>query len=346
MAEPILISGIQPTGCLHIGNYLGALKNFVELQNSGKYQCYFFIADLHALTENPNAKDLNKNIKGLAADFLAVGLNSKKSTIFQQSRIYVLQELKWILSTLTPVSELLRMTAFKEKVLQPLRPEERKNITKEKFEEVIEASNFGLAEYPILMAADILLYDAKFVPVGDDQLQHLELARTLARKFNKKFGKTFTEPQPLLTNAPRVMSLTNPKKKMAKSEPSGCLFLDDSPQEIKAKISRAVTDSGSEIKLDPEKKAGINNLLRIYSSLSGRTIPILEKKYHGKNYAEFKSDLAELVAEHFADFRKDKKALMAKPQTLAATINSGSAKASQIADKKIGEVKKRIGIAF
>ena len=189
--KPILISGIQPTGRLHLGNYLGALKQFVELQNSGKYECLFFVADLHALTENPDAKDLSKNTIGLTADFLAAGLDPQKSIIFQQSRIESLQELKWILSTLTPVSELMRMTAFKEKVLQALKPEEREKITKEEFEKIAEESNFGLAEYPVLMAADILIFGGQLVPVGNDQLQHLEFARMLVRKFNKKFGKTF-----------------------------------------------------------------------------------------------------------------------------------------------------------
>ncbi|MEK7495908.1 MAG: tryptophan--tRNA ligase, partial [Patescibacteria group bacterium] len=177
--KPILISGIQPSGKLHIGNYLGALKNFVDLQNTDRYQCYFFIADLHALTENPEAKNLSVNIINLATDFLAAGLDPEKSIIFQQSQIQPLQELKWILSTLTPISELMRMTAFKEKVLQPLKSSERKKITKENLNEIIGKSNFGLAEYPILMAADILIYNAQLVPVGDDQLQHLEFARTL-----------------------------------------------------------------------------------------------------------------------------------------------------------------------
>jgi len=236
MAKPILISGIQPTGRLHLGNYLGALKNFVDLQNSGKYQCRFFVADLHALTENPNAKDLNKNIVSLAADFLAAGLDPKKSIIFQQSQIGPVQELKWILSPLTPTSELIRMTAFKEKVLQALKPEEREKITKEKFEKIVEGTNFGLAEYPILMAADIMVFDGQLVPVGNDQLQHLEFARTLVRKFNNKFGQTFIEPKALLTATPRLMSLDDPSKKMSKSRPAGCLFIDDSPEEIERKI--------------------------------------------------------------------------------------------------------------
>ncbi|MBI2033582.1 MAG: tryptophan--tRNA ligase [Candidatus Liptonbacteria bacterium] len=327
MSKPILISGIQPTGRLHIGNYLGALKNFVELQNSGKYKCYFFIADLHSLTESFSPAEKHKQILELAADYIAAGLNPKKSTIFLQSQVSAHAELAWIFETLTSLGELKRMTQFKEK------------SEKEK-----ERVNAGLLTYPALMASDILLYDAAFVPVGEDQLQHLELARTLARKFNKRFGKTFVEPKPILTESPRVMSITHPKKKMAKSEPSGCLFLDDSPQEIKAKISRAVTDSGSEIKLDPAKKAGISNLLRIYSSLSGERIPMLEKKYTGKNYSEFKRDLAELVADYFSVFRKKKKQLQTTHYQLQTILKSGSAKASQIAEKKTHEVKKKIGI--
>jgi len=342
--KPVLVSGVQPTGKLHIGNYLGALKNFIDLQNSGKYQCYFFIADLHALTENPEARDLSKNIYNLAADFLATGLNPEKSVIFQQSQIKPLQELKWILSALTPVSELLRMRAFKEKVLQALKPSERKKITKKKFEKVIEESNFGLAEYPVLMAADILIYGTKFVPVGDDQLQHLELTRTLARKFNNKFGKTFIEPRVLLTRTPRVMSLINPEKKMSKSQPESCLFIEDSPEEIKNKIKKATTDSGSEIKHDRKNKPAISNLLEIYSALSGDAIQKLEKKFSGKNYSTFKNDLTDVIIDYFADFRKKKPVLMKNQLKLSSVLATGSQKAAKVADKKIIEVKKKVGL--
>ncbi|MDO8536775.1 MAG: tryptophan--tRNA ligase [bacterium] len=346
MTKPVLVSGIQPTGRLHIGNYLGALKNFVDLQNSGKYECYFFIADLHALTENPEPSDLHKNILGLAADFLAAGLDPKKSVIFQQSQTKFVEELKWILSPLVPVSELMRMTAFKEKIMQKIEPEEGQKITKEEFDKVVEESNMGLAEYPVLMAADILIYDANFVPVGNDQLQHLEFARTIVRKFNSRFGKTFVEPQPILTKTPRVMSLDNPSKKMSKSQPQGCLFIDNSPEEIKKKIARAITDSGSDIKFDSKNKPAISNLLSIYSELSGEPIPTLEKKFVGKNYSEFKSALAELVANYFADFRKQKKELLATPETLKKILRDGSEKARLIAEKKIQEVKEKIGIGI
>lgn len=342
--KPILVSGIQPTGRLHIGNYLGALKNFVDLQDSGKYECYFFIADLHALTENPEPKDLHKNIINLAADFLAAGLDPKKSIIFQQSQIKPLSQLKWMLSPLVPVSELMRMTAFKEKIMQKIEPREGQKVSQEEFDKVVEESNMGLAEYPVLMAADILIYDGQFVPVGNDQLQHLELARTIARKFNNKFGKTFIEPQPILTKTPRIMSLKNPDKKMSKSRPEGCLFVDDSPEEIKRKISRAVTDSGSEIKYDPEKKPGVSNLLEIYSALSGEEIKSLEKKFSDKNYSEFKSALAKLVASHFANFRERKQGLIANRESLIAILKAGSAKAAEVANKKIQEVKEKVGL--
>jgi tryptophanyl-tRNA synthetase len=329
--KPILLSGIQPTGRLHIGNYLGALKNFVELQNSGKYQCRFFIVDLHALTESAGwrtkPEELRKNILNLAADYLAAGINPKQSILALQSQIPAHSELAWILNTITPLGELQRMTQFKDKSLRQ------------------EASiNAGLFDYPVLMAADIILYDATFVPVGDDQLQHLELTRTLVRKFNARHGGTFVEPKPILTPTPRVMSLSDPARKMSKSEPAGCLFLDDSPKEIEAKVKRAVTDSGSEVKFDEEKKPAIANLLRIYSALSEETIPKLEKEFSGETYSYFKSKLAELIVNHFADFRARKKKLIANRKALIATLTSGSKKASKIAEKKIAEVKKKIGI--
>jgi len=344
--KPVLVSGIQPTGRLHIGNYLGALKNFVDLQNSGEYDCYFFIADLHALTENPDPKELNKNIVNLAADFLAIGLDPDKSTIFQQSQIRLVEELKWILSPLVPVSELMRMTAFKEKITQKLNPKEGQKITQEEFDKVVEESNMGLAEYPVLMAADILIHDCKFVPVGNDQLQHLELARAIARKFNKKFGKTFIEPQPLLTKTPRVMSLRDPEKKMSKSQPESCLFIDDSPEEIKTKIARATTDSGSEISYDTKKKPGLSNLLEIYSALSDKEPKAVAKEFVGKNYSDLKKALAELVANYFADFREKKKSLIANPKSLAATLKAGSEKAAKVAEKKMVEVKQKVGLTI
>jgi len=327
MNKPNLISGIQPTGRLHIGNYLGALKNFVELQNSGKYQCYFFIADLHALTENPDPKELNKNITGLASDFLAAGLDQKKSVIFQQSQIHAHTELAWILNTITPMGELERMTQFKDK-------------SKRQMDNV----NAGLFDYPVLMAADILIYDAEHVPTGDDQDQHLELTRTVARKFNARFGTTFKEPKNIHTVAPRVMDLRVPGKKMSKSDPTGCLFIDDSPEEIKNKIMSATTDSYAGVQYDKFSRPGMSNLLEIYSALSDKKIQDIVNSFDGKGYGEFKKSLAETISDYFADFRKKKKSLLAKPYTLNPILNSGSKKAAARASAKIKEVKKRVGL--
>ncbi len=322
MPKPVLISGIQPTGKLHLGNYLGALKNFVALQNSGKYDCYFFVADYHSLTVDFEPKEKAKETLDVAKAYLAAGINPKKSLIFVQSQVPESTELAWIFNTIAPVGELERMTQYKEK------SHERESV------------NVGLLTYPALMAADILLYDAKFVPVGDDQLQHLELARTLARKFNHRFGQTFVEPQSILTKTPRVMSLDNPEKKMSKTSPSGCLFLDDSPAEIEQKIKRAVTDSGSEVKYDREKKAGVSNLLEIYSELSGKAIPAIEKMYAGKGYGQFKADLAKVVTEALKPFREYK----AKPAELKKVLDAGSKKACDIACEKMEEVKNKIGL--
>jgi tryptophanyl-tRNA synthetase len=357
MGKPVLVSGIQPSGRLHIGNYLGALKNFVELQNSGKYECYFFIADLHSLTENFDPKEKSKQILELAADYLAAGLDPKKSKIFLQSLIPAHSELTWVFNTMTPVGELRRMTQFKTKSIDAeydwlgkqfglrnpmdeyqgrgLKDEDRENVT-----------NMGLFDYPVLMAADVLLYDPKFVPVGNDQLQHLELARTLARKFNSKFGKTFIEPQPLLTKTPRVMSLNNPEKKMSKSQPEGCLFLDDSPEEIKKKIGRAVTDSGSEIRYDKKEKPGVSNLLEILSSFTETPIAKLEKQFGGGNYSFLKSVVGDAITNTLAPFRSRKNSLKTKHSSLRSVLVNGSRVAAKKAEAKITEVKKRVGIAL
>jgi tryptophanyl-tRNA synthetase len=324
--KPTLVSGMQPTGRLHVGNYLGALKNFVDLQNSGKYQCYFFLADLHALTEGPAPKELAANILHLAADYLAAGLDPKKSFIYQQSLIPAHTELAWVLSGITPMGELERMTQYKDKAARQVA-----NV------------NVGLFTYPVLMAADIILYGAKVVPVGDDQLQHLELTRTVARKFNARFGNTFFEPEGLLTKTPRVMSLKDPRKKMSKSDPDGCLFIDDSPEEIKRKLARAVTDSGSEISYDPEKKPGLSNLLEIYGALTGKDPRGVAGDFKGRQYSDLKRNLAELIAGNFEKFRIKKTALLTKPAKIRKILSMGSKEAMVVADKKMAEVKKKVG---
>ena len=323
MKKPILISGTQPDGRLHLGNYLGAIKNWVKLQNSGKYECYFMVVDYHSLTVDFEPANKKNEIYGIIKAYLAAGIDPKKSKIFIQSHIPECAELAWILNTIASLGELERMTQFKDKS-----ESDKQNI------------NAGLLTYPILMAADILLYDAQFVPVGEDQLQHLEFARALVRKFNNKFGKTFIEPQAILSKASRVMSLDNPGKKMSKSHPNTCLFLDDSPEEIEKKIKHAVTDSGSGIKYDPENKPGISNLLTIYSELSEKPTKELEKMYQGKGYGEFKSNLAKIVISSLKPFREIK----ASEKKMKDIVDVGQKNAKKIASAKIKEVKKKIGL--
>lgn len=327
--KPLLISGIQPTGKLHIGNYLGMLKNAVELQNSGKYHCFYFIADYHSLTEDFSPKEKTGQILDLALDFLAAGMDPKKSTIFIQSAISSHAELALILNALTPMGELERMTQFKDKVRR-----QKENV------------NAGLFTYPTLMAADILIYKAEFVPVGEDQLQHLELTRTLARRFNNRFGKTFPEPQALLTQVPRLMSLSDPHKKMSKSEPNGCLFLDNPPKSIETKIKRAVTDSGKEIVFDPIHKPAISNLLLIYSAMSDEPVETLKEKFRNKGYAEFKKALAILLIERLSIFQKRKKSFAKTISDVKEILEVGSHKAAVHANKTLAEVKKKLGLFY
>lgn len=323
----VLVSGMQPTGRLHVGNYLGALKNMVDLQNSGDYVCYFFVVDLHAITEPFDPKEKRRQILELTADFLAAGIDPKRSVVSQQSRVPAHSELAWILNTITPMGELERMTQFKDKASR-----QTENI------------NAGLFGYPVLMAADILLYDPKIVPVGDDQLQHLELTRTVARRFNAKFGDTFVEPKALLTKTPRVMSLKDPSKKMSKSVPDGCLFIDDEPEDIRRKIARAVTDSDATIAYDPEKKPGLANLLEIYGALTHMTPKMVADEFTGMSYAALKEKLAGLVIGHFAGFRTKKKELLAHPKKLETMLAAGSKKAAVVANAKMATVKKRVGL--
>lgn len=323
--KPILVSGIQPTGKLHLGNYLGALKNFIELQNSGNYDCFFFIADLHSLTENYSPKEKKEQISDLFLTYLAAGLDPKKSVLFQQSAIAEHSEFSWILNTITPFGELRRMTQFKDKS-----------------ENESESTNVGLFDYPVLMAADILIYNASVVPVGDDQLQHLELTRTLARKFNSKFGKTFFEPKPLLTSVPRLMSLDDPEKKMSKSRPEGCLFIDDEPNIIRKKIQRAVTDSESTIEYNPEKRPGISNLVLIYSALTNKTPKEIVSLYKGKGYADFKRDLGDKLIETFTPFQEKKKEL--KKKNIETILEEGNREAKKHASKSYEAIKKKVGL--
>lgn len=327
MSKPILFSGMQPTGKLHIGNYFGALKNFVDLQNSGRYQCYFFVADLHSITAEFTPSQKYRQTFEVIADYLAAGISPEKSVLFVQSQIPEHSELTWMLNCITPFGELRRMTQFKDKSLT-----QKENV------------NIGLFDYPVLMAADVLLYDTEVVPVGEDQLQHLELTRTIARKFNGQFKKIMKEPAPLLTEVPRLMSLSDPLRKMSKSMPEGCLFLDDEPEIIREKIKRAVTDSGSEITYNPVKKPGIANLMRIYRGFADLSVKEIERKYANANYGVFKRELAEVVVEGLRPFQIRKKMLLRKPSEIDRIIEKGRRKAQKKATEKMDQVKIVMGL--
>lgn len=322
-----VLSGIQPTGAIHIGNYLGAIKQWIELQE--KNECVFFITDLHSLTVPYNPKELQKNIFEAAITYLAAGINPEKSIFFVQSHVKEHTELCWLLNTVCPIGDLKRMTQYKEKIKQ--------------FKGDINA---GLLNYPILMAADILLYKTEVVPVGQDQLQHVELARTIARKFNKKFGKTFVEPKALLPKVgAKIMALNNPKKKMSKSlGPENYISLFEEPEEIKRKIMAAVTDTGKEIKYNPKRKPGISNLLTIYSLFSDKSIKEIEMFFKGRGYAELKKFLAELLINSLEPFRRKKKELLSREVYIKETLSLGAKRAQIIAQSTIQDVRKKMGL--
>jgi len=324
-----VFSGIQPTGTIHIGNYLGAIKQWVELQE--KNECIFCIVDLHALTVPYKPKELENSVLEKAIVYLASGVDPGKSIIFIQSQVKEHTELTWLLNTVTPVGELTRMTQFKEK--------------SKKFRQNINA---GLLNYPILMAADILLYQTDVVPVGEDQKQHVELTRTIARKFNQKFGETFKVPEVKVPKSgAKIMSLQNPAKKMSKTDgPDTYIGLFDEPEEIKQKIMRSVTDTGKIIKYNPEKKAGISNLLTIYSLFSGKNIKELERKFKGKGYAEFKKSLAELLINSLEPFRRKRKELLSREVYVKEILEQGRKRAEIIAQSTIGEIRKKMGLSI
>jgi len=322
-----VFSGIRPTGELHIGNYLGAMKQWVELQKI--HDCVFCIVDLHAITTPYQPEDLQKNILDLAIAYLAAGLNPEKCILFIQSQVKEHAELAWLLGTFTPLGELKRMTQFKEK--------------SKKHPEYVNA---GLLNYPLLMAADILLYKTELVPVGKDQEQHVEFVREIARKFNKMFGEVFKEPKVLLPKiGQKIMSLQNPKKKMSKTDdPAGCIGIFDEPEEIRKKIMSAVTDLGRIIKYDPLKKPGISNLLTIYSLFSGKKIESLEKNFKGRGYEELKKSLIKTLIETLEPLRKKRKELLSREVYVKEILTQGKNRAQVIAQSTMAEVKKKMGL--
>ena len=322
-----VFSGIQPTNQLHIGNYLGAIKQWVQLQEHN--ECLFCIVDLHALTIPYDPKQLQEKVKETVIALIASGLDPEKCIIFVQSQVKEHAELGWLFNTICPIGELERMTQYKDK--------------SKKFKENI---NVGLLDYPVLQTADVLLYKGQAVPVGKDQEQHVELMRTLARKFNQKFGQTFAEPKSMiLEEGAKIMSLTDPKKKMSKSDdPKSCIFLFDTPEAITKKIMSATTDSGKEVKYNITKKPGISNLLTIYSLLTNKTTQTLEKEFAGKNYGEFKKALAEVVVQYLEPFRRKQKEFAAREIYIQEILKQGQARALTIAQLTMQEVKEKMGL--
>lgn len=392
MSKPIIVSGIQPTGNLHIGNYLGAVKNWVELQNSNKYQMYIFIADLHSLTGNMTPEARQKQVKTAAAELIAAGIDPKKTTIFIQSQVSEHTELAWIFNCVAPVGELKRMTQYKDKaglityeqqfkhelhsgkiVNTMIKKINDKFPTKktsqldslsfnrnelaeliqlftddqylflQEYEKMTNKTSIGLLTYPILQAADILLYKGEAVPVGQDQVQHVELTRDIARWFNNRYGVYFTETKPLLTSLPKIMSLLEPTKKMSKSLGEGhVLELADEPEVILTKLKKAVTatEGGG-------SAPGVENLLLLLKQFADKTTYdqfVAAEKSKAIRYGELKEALAKAVADYFKTFRAERAKLLKDEKKLNKILEAGANEAKKVAAKTMAEVKKMVGL--
>jgi len=322
-----IFSGIQPSGNLNIANYIGAISQWVEMQK--EYECIFSVVDYHAITVKQNPEELKKRIIEITKIYLAFGIDPETSIIFQQSTVPAHVELAWILNCYgARIADLNKMTQFKDKA--------GKNQ---------ESVSVGLYDYPVLMAADILLYNTDIVPVGDDQRQHVELARDIAQRFNNEFGNVFTIPQAVIKKeGARIMSLQDPSKKMSKSDvnQSNYIALLDNTDEAKKKIMRAVTDSGSDVIYDLINKPALSNLLTIYAILGKRETQRLEKDYRGKGYGDFKKDLADVVEKFLTEFQERYNKIT--DAEVSRILEEGRVKAQEIASKKLEEVKKLIGV--
>jgi len=321
-----IFSGIQPSGVITLGNYIGAIKQFIELQHD--YDCYYCVVDQHAITVPQDRLELRKNIKRLAALYVAAGLDPEKATLFIQSEVPAHSQAAWMLQCIAYIGELERMTQFKDKSSGK------------------EAVSAGLLTYPPLMAADILLYEADLVPVGEDQKQHLELTRDLAERFNNRYNNIFTVPEVRIPKVgARIMSLQEPTKKMSKSDANQRAFITllDEPNQIEKKIKSAVTDSEGIIKYDKENKPGVSNLLSIYSILENKSIAEIEQKYEGKGYGDFKADLAGVVINALAPVQERYKELLDSKE-LDDILDAGAEKASKKANKMLKKMENAMGL--
>ena len=325
MANRIL-TGIKPTGKLTLGNYIGVLKNLKKECERG--ECFYFIADLHALTLPIDPEELRQNSIDLACFYLASGIDPKKTTLFLQSSVSAHAELNAIMQNYLYMGELSRMTQFKDKSC--------------KMKE--SAIGLGLFSYPVLMASDIILYDANIIPVGEDQVQHVELTRDLVNRINNRYGEILTMPKAEMRKVgARIMSLSDPTKKMSKSDPKGDIFLKDEPAVIRKKIMSAVTDSGSEVKYDVENKPGISNLLTIYAAIKDMSIEEAEKKFEGFRYGDFKKAVADAVVEELEPFQAKYREIL-ESKAYEAVLKEGAKRANEVAGKTLERVKKAVGL--
>ena len=328
MERKVMFSAVQPSGIPTIGNYVGAIKNWVQFQD--EYDCIYSLADLHTLTVKQVPAELRARSYELLALYLACGLDPEKSILFAQSHVPQHAELTWVLNTMTYPGELARMTQFKDKSAH-----HAENI------------NMGLMDYPVLMASDILLYGAHYVPIGADQKQHLEITRDLAIRFNNRYSPTFVVPEPLIPKmGARVMSLQDPTKKMSKSDENVNAFISmtDKPEDIIRKFKRAVTDSDMCVKYDVENKPGVSNLLTIYSIFTGKTVEEAEREFEGKGYGEFKQAVGEAVVEVLRPINEKKEALLKDKAYLNKVLLDGKQKAEYLARKMLSKVYKKIGL--
>ncbi len=330
MSLPRVLSGIQPTnGSFHLGNYLGAVKQWVELQESN--DAFYCVVDLHALTSSPDPKQLHQNTLTSVAQLLALGVDPERCTLFLQSHVPAHNQLGWVMECLAGFGEASRMTQFKDKSL---------NVGNERI-------GIGVFTYPMLMAADILLYQADRVPVGEDQRQHIELTRDLAARFNGQYGKTFTIPEGYILKAgAKIYDLADPTSKMSKSAQSqgGLIEILDTPEANAKKIKSAVTDTGREIHFDSSQKPGISNLLTIFSALTGRAIPEIEDEFVGKGYGDFKGAVAEVVVEYLRPVRTLTLDLLGDPTHLAEILKTGAQKAEAVANTTLAKVYEGVGL--
>ena len=328
MEKKKVLSGVQSTGRLTLGNYFGAINNWVKMQE--EYDCYYMIANLHSLTVRNNPETLRNNTKKIIALYLAAGLDPQKNTLFIQSQVKEHAELSWILNCYTYMGELSRMTQFKDKS-----------------EKHTDNINAGLFTYPVLMAADILLYQADYVPVGVDQMQHLEITRDIAERFNKLYGKTFVIPEVYLGKvSSKIMGLQDPTAKMSKSATNlnDVIFLEDEPDLILKKFKKAVTDSENKVQYNPENKPGVSNLMQIYSSATGSTLKEIEKEFEGSGYGDFKTKVAEAVISKLEPIQNKYNDLLNNQGYLEEIYTRGAEKARELASKTLKDVKERIGI--